>query len=240
MNNIKLRKEKISRTIKLKYLKGNSKMGFQKGFIPWNTGKKLGNLSLETKKKISKALKGRKLTKEWKRKIGNANKGKIYSKDYKKKMSKRCKGINTWMKGQKPSLKLIEKRRKGVLKYYKNSENRKKLSLIMKEKSLKGKENPNWKGGITPINHKIRHSIEFRLWREAVFARDNWTCKKCNLRGFYLHPHHIKNFSKYFKLRFIVSNGITFCKKCHKLFHKKYGRKNNTKRQLKEFLNKSK
>ena len=56
-----------------------------------------------------------------------------------------------------------------------------------------GKNNPNWKDGITPETIKIRQSIETRLWREAVFARDNWICRKCGERkGF--HPHHIKNF----------------------------------------------
>ena len=78
--------------------------------------------------------------------------------------------------------------------------------------------------------------MEFRLWREAVFARDNWTCQKYGIKGGRLHPHHIKNFSEYPELRFAVDNGITFSEKAHKEFHKKYGIKNNTKEQLEEFL----
>lgn len=31
-------------------------------------------------------------------------------------------------------------------------------------------------------------------------------------------------------------NGITLCKNCHKLFHKTYGIKNNTRKQLLKFL----
>src|SRR5258708_6524755 len=38
--------------------------------------------------------------------------------------------------------------------------------------SSKGEKNVNWKGGITPINEKIRKSIEYKLWRESIFMRD--------------------------------------------------------------------
>ena len=79
-------------------------------------------------------------------------------------------------------------------------------------------------------------SIDFRLWREAVFARDNWICQKYGLRGGKLHPHHIQNFAQYPELRFAIDNGITLSEKAHKEFHKKYGIKNNTKGQLEEFL----
>ena len=99
-----------------------------------------------------------------------------------------------------------------------------------------GEKHPRWKGGITPQNVKIKTSIEYRLWREVVFARDNWTCQKCKKKGGRLNPHHIENFSEFPELRFAIDNGITFCEKCHKLFHKIYGRINNNKKQIEEFL----
>ena len=85
--------------------------------------------------------------------------------------------------------------------------------------------------------HAIRNSVEYDLWREAVFSRDNWTCQKCIQRGGILHAHHIFNFATHLDLRFAIDNGITLCKKCHKEFHKIYGNKNNTWEQLSEFLN---
>ena len=84
----------------------------------------------------------------------------------------------------------------------------------------KGKDNPNWQGGITPKSIAIRMSIEYRLWREAVFARDNWTCETCKEKGGRLNAHHIKSFSKFPELRFAIDNGQTLCRKCHRKIHK--------------------
>lgn len=77
-----------------------------------------------------------------------------------------------------------------------------------------------WKGGITPENEKIRKSIEWKLWREQVFNRDNFVCWVCNQKGYKLHPHHLLKFSDYPGLRFEVNNGLTLCKFCHKTYTK--------------------
>lgn len=94
-----------------------------------------------------------------------------------------------------------------------------------------------WKGGITSENHRIRGCAEVRLWREAVFARDNWTCQKTGVRTGGLNAHHIQNFSSCKNLRTLIENGITLSKRIHEEFHKMYGYKNNTREQLNEFLN---
>lgn len=100
----------------------------------------------------------------------------------------------------------------------------------------RGEKGCNWKGGKEPINKIIRKSIEYRLWREAVFARDNWTCQKSKVKGGKLHPHHILNFSQHPELRFAIDNGVTLNETSHREFHKKYGEINNTVEQLNEFL----
>lgn len=101
---------------------------------------------------------------------------------------------------------------------------------------IMGEKHPNWKGGITPINDKIRKSLEYKLWRISVFKRDNWICQKYKIRGGELVVHHIENFDKNGNSRLDTNNGITLSKKAHTEFHKKYGFKNNTKEQLQEFL----
>ena len=101
---------------------------------------------------------------------------------------------------------------------------------------MKGPLAFGWKGGKTTENYRIRRGIEFRLWRQAVWARDNWTCQKYGVRGGKLVAHHIQNFAQYPELRFAIDNGITLSVKAHNEFHKKYGYKDNNKEQLIGFL----
>ncbi len=82
--------------------------------------------------------------------------------------------------------------------------------------SQQGPGNPYWKGGVSKENHRLRTSIAFREWREAVFERDDYTCQFCGKRGGYLEPDHIKPFAYYPDLRFDVGNGRTLCQPCHR------------------------
>lgn len=103
-------------------------------------------------------------------------------------------------------------------------ETKAKLSLSLKGRhspmkgrpsSYRGSRHHNWKGGITPINERIRHSIPYKEWRTAVFARDDYTCQLCKDHGGTLHADHIKPFAYFPYLRFDVNNGRTLCVSCH-------------------------
>ena len=200
---------------------------------PWAKGIPKGfKHSIETRRKISLSLIGSK------RHLGCK-----HSEEAKKKMSLALKGKPAWNKGKptslemktklslahlgiKPTQETLLKRSKAMKDRYRNGlvtvkgmtwklseEARRNHSLS----SRKGEKAWNWKGGVTSVNKKIRNSLEFRLWRESVFARDNWTCRICKKRGGQdLHPHHIRPFALYPELRFSVDNGQTLCVSCHK------------------------
>jgi len=93
----------------------------------------------------------------------------------------------------------------------------------------------------TLLNERMRRGKDFAKWRKKVFERDNYICQKCKKRSkkgerIELHPHHILNFSNHEDLRFIVDNGVTLCVECHQEFHKRYGWINNNEWQMKEFI----
>ncbi len=95
----------------------------------------------------------------------------------------------------------------------------------------------------TPLRKRIRMSFNWKIWRERIFERDNYTCQDCGIKGkkglgrrVKLEAHHrFETFSKLLdkydiksvedadncKELWDIDNGITLCKDCHKKVHKK-------------------
>lgn len=179
-------------------------------------------------------------TAEWRRIMSEAQKrvrnrpspmlGKHHSEETKRKIALNNKGFKghiPWNKGKK-----------GFPAYWKGKKMSEDACQKMKKADrtlTSGKNHYNWKGGITPEYRKMRNSVEYKLWREAVFKRDNYTCQICGKRGIELHADHMKSFAFYPELRFAIDNGRTLCVPCHKkteTFAGKIKRSNQYKRGI--------
>ena len=100
-----------------------------------------------------------------------------------------------------------------------SNETRKKISDEHKNNpnTPRGEKHHNWKGGVTREHNRLRNSMEYVIWRNEVYKRDDWTCRICKIhcKKGNIIAHHLKKFSDYPELRFITSNGLTLCRKCH-------------------------
>ena len=94
-------------------------------------------------------------------------------------------------------------------------------SKIKKSANLQGINVEDWNGYKSELNHRLINSSKWKIWREAVFLRDNFTCqnKDCefckNKIGVLLQAHHIKQRKNNPELIFNVNNGITYCAEFH-------------------------
>jgi hypothetical protein len=111
---------------------------------------------------------------------------------------------------------------------------------ICAHENTTGENHYNWKGGISSERDMLKRGERYQGWRTKVLKRDNYTCQCCGEKNF-LHVHHIRNFDERKDLRYVVSNGITLCERCHSPsirggFHYIYGTKNNNKKQINEYI----
>lgn len=191
-----------------KCVAGSEKGWFKKGQVSWNADK-----TRKDDDRIAQPWLGRK-------------RPNLKNTEAHKTMFK--KGLIPWSKGKTAKTdvriakhsSLMKGTKRLGLKYTKAG----KTMFRKEDIRITGENNPFWKGGITPINHKIRVSSEYQLWRVAVFTRDDYTCQMCGKRGGKLCAHHTKSFSEYPELRFAIDNGETLCLECHKQTEN-YGRK---------------
>lgn len=147
-----------------------------------------------------------------------------HDQETKNKISESMSGVkktDSHIKNMKKSLKGRTAWNKGMAKKSFCSDCGKQLAdpyrpELCKSCSHKGERCYRWDGGITPINKAIRNSVEYRLWRESVFERDDYTCIWCGQKGGSLEADHIKPFCDYPELRFAIDNGRTLCVDCHR------------------------
>lgn len=137
------------------------------------------------------------------------------------------KGFTPWNKDKKGcySEETIKEMKKSRLGHKLSESGKQKLRIL-----YQGEKCRFWKGGITPLNTRIRQCFEYRQWRSDVFTRDNFTCQKCGVRGGKLEAdHYPKMFSdilREYQVKTMeqalnceelwnINNGRTLCLKCH-------------------------
>lgn len=163
------------------------------------------------------ALKGKKQTAEHIAKRREA----LYANGTYKKTGERIANLNKSRIGislaESTKKKLSEKMkgRKCALGFKRSKEFREKLSKYWEE----NKEKHNfYRDGLGAQRGGERRfdmgRLEYRLWRESVFERDNWKCVICYMGG-KICADHVKAYSQYPDLRYEISNGRTLCLACH-------------------------
>jgi hypothetical protein len=164
-------------------------------------------MTVDTRKKISNTLSGRKLTKEHRQNISKYqmghksyfpdgyvawNKGKKWSEESRHKMSISAKlrgANNTGMKHTKEALE--------------------KMSINRKGKCLK-ENNGSWNGGTSFLPYSVDWTDTLKI---SIRERDKYICQICKDKqgDIAFHVHHID----YDKLNCNPNNLITLCNKCH-------------------------
>jgi 5-methylcytosine-specific restriction endonuclease McrA len=86
---------------------------------------------------------------------------------------------------------------------------------IAKKKACPGSKNGRWLEDRTTV--KFRPRYEGRLWKEAVFSRDDYTCQMCFQRGGKLQADHIIPYCLCTEeQKWDLNNGRTLCENCHR------------------------
>ncbi|KKN21601.1 hypothetical protein LCGC14_0923760 [marine sediment metagenome] len=94
-----------------------------------------------------------------------------------------------------------------------------------------GKDNPNWKGGISPERQKVYATKEWKDAARYVRKRDRNLCQLCGEKSKAKrdsHIHHIKGFD-FIESRTDPNNLVLLCRGCH---HWAHSRKNTERRFL--------
>lgn len=183
---------------------------FKKGQIPWNKGKKM---SYPVWNKGTKGVMKPNKTSFKKGSRGFTGK---HSDATRKKISDKKKGTPAWNKGKPAPWAIGNKYGAGKIPWNKGLKG-----------FMAGPKNSNWRGGVTSLHEKIRKSDEYKKWRDDVLRRDKWRCVKCGIvqsRKIKIIADHIKPFTLFPALRFVVENGRTFCKPCDDKYGFKWNR----------------
>jgi len=104
--------------------------------------------------------------------------------------------LNKWKEGHADYMKVWESEHKGACCDCNKPIDRRSNRCL--SCARKAEHNHSWKGGITPLAHWIRNTIENKDWIYKVMVRDGFLCRGCGKKGD-IEAHHINHFSSILK-----------------------------------------
>lgn len=133
------------------------------------------------------------------------------------KMGVKRRPSSVYLRGRKLSEEHVKKVAAARIGRKHSEQARRKMSAIAKARG----ELHNWhvdgKGKERDTKRKAEMDrLEYRLWRESVFERDEYSCACCGEKGGELNADHILPWASHPDRRYDVENGRTLCVACHK------------------------
>lgn len=165
------------------------------------------------------------------------------------KIDRRCNSESIAMQWEGDDERRLKQSEFAKRKFAKGTDGRNKLIKVMQTEDYRskasqskiGRKNPMWKEHLTEADRRDRNGKSANArWVREVKRRDGHTCQCCGIKDITMVAHHLNGYNWDVKNRYNTDNGVTLCEPCHKLFHKRYGYSNNTKKQYIEFVKKIK
>ena len=185
------------------YCERQRRIALERGYGKWMAGK---SPNAETRAKISAAQRA------------------LCDDGERARRSERAKqaGSGTWMEGRSA----LPQTRAGLARGRELSYEERYGDRAEEERAKRRETNRRrWDGVPRSPHARDKHNGDWQYaeWRQAVFLRDKFTCRRCEGVGGKLNAHHIKRWATHPELRYRVDNGLTLCESCHREVHRREG-----------------
>lgn len=204
----------------IKYLHTCDKCGIERGFF-------IKTFEKSTKHKglcrSCAALEAPPKTKEMREKLSSYRRGKSFNKGFK----------HTEETKKQLSISALKRSKESRLGFKFSEQSKIKMSCSRRKINL-----VDFDGFLTEEDEKQRVLFKSQGLHYKCFEKANYQCDCCGHKRSNdnsLNAHHLDGWNWAIEKRFELTNLVCLCENCHKEFHTKFGKGNNTKEQYVEF-----